>query len=224
MYHSRYYTVYVCGGSKLASLSVSWSPRPACLLTGTPPKLPGSPLSAHSLHELSHTHIHTHIPTHTRSRCVSERTVCRGLLFSSPLPRLPKKRLVWFRRLRRASSWQSFGETAEGGEVKEGGGGGGGGKGRRWCQKKWVFSLSVCLETLPCVRRPSPRWCGGGISCVSSAAWWFFCKLGRVNEVFSVWRSRVYVCMCARGGCSFTLAGGILLLCHRKFGDCTRRL
>ena len=64
---SRYYTVYVCGGSELASLSVSWSPRPACLLTGTPPKLPGSPLPAHSLHELSHTHIHTHIPTHTES-------------------------------------------------------------------------------------------------------------------------------------------------------------
>lgn len=59
---------------------------------------------------------------------------------------------------------------------------------------------------------------------VVSCMVFFFCKLGRVNEVFSVWRSRVYVCMCARGGVLLHISGGILLLCHRKFGDCTRRL
>lgn len=70
---------------KLASLSLYSSPRPACLLTGTPPKFPGSPLSAHSLHELSHTHTHTYTFTHTESLHVGA-NVCT----LSAVPRLPK--------------------------------------------------------------------------------------------------------------------------------------
>lgn len=36
-------------------------PRPAALLTGTPPKFPGAPASAQSLRELSRTHTRAHI-------------------------------------------------------------------------------------------------------------------------------------------------------------------
>lgn len=88
------------------------APAPPPCLTGTPPKFPGSPLFAHSLHELSHSQTHTH--KHARTHALAGSGWMSALFPAVPCCSI---RGFW-----RSSSWQFGWKRSEGRrkEVRDG--------------------------------------------------------------------------------------------------------
>ncbi len=169
-------------------------------------------MSCHT-HISIHTHTHTRTRSHTRSRCMLE----QPSVLSLPFPGYRESGCL----ISQSAASLVVTEFGNGWRRSEGGVGE---KGKRWCENDcFLFSLfrnfTVFFSAVSCV---------GGISPVPPAAGFlflfFFITRACLLKYFCL-RAR----MCARvylgaRACSSTLEGGILLLCHRKFGDWTRRL